>query len=119
MNLGRPGLLIVLLPETAATLGLGFLIAWLHGLHPFVRVLFVPFGMAMMAMIHGLFFFTDGSPDIGMYMGFGMVAGLFLGTPLGMVLALIDWVAGRLSRKVPAATGGKDRHDQRSPPQTP
>jgi hypothetical protein len=99
MNRGRPDLLLVLLPETAATLGLGFLILWLDDRRPLARLLFVPFGMAMMAMVHGLFFFTDGSPDIGMYVGFGMVSGLFLGTPLGVLLTLIDWVARRSSPK--------------------
>lgn len=95
MNWGRPNLLLVLIPETVAALGLGFLILWLYDRHPLSRLLFIPFGMAMMGMVHGLFFFTDGSPDTGMYMGFGIVSGLFLGTPLGVLLTLIDWIAAK------------------------
>lgn len=102
-NWGRSSLLWVLIPETATTLLLGLLILCLHDLHPAFRLLLVPFGMAMMAMVHGLFFFTDGSPDTGLYAAFGVVSGLLLGTPLGIVLVLVDWFTTSPSQNVPAA----------------
>jgi hypothetical protein len=116
---GRVALVPVLLAETAITLGTGFVILRCYDRHSLVRLLFVPFGMGLMAMVHGLFFFTDGSPDVGMYLGIGVAAALLLGTPLGVVLALISWIAIKRYPRASSDMPGKEGHDQKPPCKTP
>jgi hypothetical protein len=90
---GRMGLVPVPLVETAITLGIGVTILFCYDRHALVRLLFIPFGMGLIAMVHGLLFFTDGSPDAAMYLDFGEFAGILFGTPLGLILFLISGVA--------------------------
>jgi hypothetical protein len=73
---------------------IGFTILFCYDRHALVRLLFIPFGIVLIAMVHGLLTFTHGSSfDGGVYVSFGIVMSVLFGTPLGIVLVLVSWIA--------------------------
>jgi hypothetical protein len=65
---------------------------------PWVFLLFPLLGATLLALGHGIIFFSDGSGDIGGFIGFGLVAALFFGLPVGFFagcVALIWWLVAR------------------------
>jgi len=105
---GRADLLPTLVVETVVTLGTGFVAVRYYDRHALVRLLLIPFGVGLMAIVHGLFFFTDGAPDAGLYLAFGALLGVWLGVPLGIILALISWIAVRLCPRSQITGAAKD-----------
>jgi hypothetical protein len=84
--------LIVVLTEALFALAMTA-IAWsLRKRRPAVFLMFPLLGATWFALAHGIVFSSDGSPDPGMLMGFGIVAALFGGLPTGCVAAVLAFL---------------------------